>query len=243
MKKFTLLSIIICAVFALSAQDNAVRNERSCGTVSDTDGNTYGTVLIGDQCWMRENMRSTRANDGSLISLGYNLSYNTPYRYNPNNNSANVEKYGYLYNSEAAQMICPTGWHLPTQEEFLLLMAYCSENYASGGKYENNAKSMSATFGWESSAESNSVGNNLEANNLSGFSALPAGLYNGTYKEFGRCTFFWTSTPYFRTQRVEEDIFDQELYHGVYLNAYYKDAFMVCHLVRELGRSVRCIRD
>ena len=242
MKKVSIIFVIMCAICTLSAQSNSVKNEHSCGTVTDLDGNKYGTVLIGDQCWMKENMRSTRLNDGSIISLGYNLS-NAPYRYNPDNNSANVQKYGYLYNLDAAKEICPTGWRLPTLEECVVLLNYCSEHYAVGGEFENNAKALASTSGWKSSIEVNSVGCRQDDNDQSGFSAFPAGIYNGTYKDFGRCAFFWSSTPYFRTQRVEEDIYDQELFHGVFINTYYKDAFVVCHWIREYGRSVRCIRE
>ena len=97
----------------------------TCGTstVSDGDGNTYNTVLIGTgstaQCWMAQNLKSTKYSDGTAVA--------TSGLYNPGNNAGNVADYGYLYNWNAAmkgstmegsQGICPTDWHVPTVAEF-----------------------------------------------------------------------------------------------------------------------------
>ena len=110
-------------------------HECECGgsvTVTDIDGNTYSTVQIGNQCWMAENLRTTKFADGTSISLAIssNGSASVAYRYYPNSNSDNVLRYGYLYNRKAAtkgtnssanpsgvQGVCPNGWHLPSHAE------------------------------------------------------------------------------------------------------------------------------
>ncbi len=73
----------------------------NAATVTDYDGNTYNTVQIGQQCWMKQNLRTTRYADGTSISLGSSTSTTTAYRYYPNDNSGNVSTYGYLYNWKA----------------------------------------------------------------------------------------------------------------------------------------------
>lgn len=206
----------------------------SCpSTVKDYDGNTYNTVMIGKQCWMKENLRTTHYANGSSISLGniskYSFTY--AYRYQPDDNSSNVSTYGYLYNwpavmhgasgSEAnpsgVQGICPSGWHVPSEAEWRQLKDYVGSQskFVCGGNRDNIAKALSSTAGWSSQyralGESRyvnnnfecSIGNNLSANNGTGFSALPAGEFyasedgeNYEYNMYGFGTEadFWTST-------------------------------------------------
>ena len=101
--------------------------------VTDYDGNNYSTVLIGTQCWMAENLRTTHYANGVIIPM-VNSTYGEttdPYCYEPNNNGSNVSTYGYLYNWHAVmhgesssnanpsgvQGVCPTGWHVPSDAE------------------------------------------------------------------------------------------------------------------------------
>ena len=100
--------------------------------VTDIDGNVYKTVKLGNQVWMAQNLRTTRYADGRKIPLGTRESFDVAYRYYPNNNRANVSKYGYLYNWPAVmngslsssanpsgvQGICPDGWHVPSDAEW-----------------------------------------------------------------------------------------------------------------------------
>ena len=109
-------------------------------TLMDYDGNIYKTVQIGQQCWMKENLRTTKYADGISIALGSIPSTTIAYRYYPDNNSSNVNTYGYLYNWKAVmrnssssdanpsgvQGICPTGWHVPSDEEWKQLTNYVS---------------------------------------------------------------------------------------------------------------------
>ena len=109
-------------------------------TVTDFDGNIYNTVQIGQQCWMKENLRTIHYSNGTYIPLGSSTSTTTAYRYYPNNDQSNVSTYGYLYNWKAVMGdsssssrnpsgvlgICPIGWHVPSDSEWTRLTDYVS---------------------------------------------------------------------------------------------------------------------
>ncbi len=102
-------------------------------TVTDIDGNTYNTVLIGTQCWMQENLRVTQYNDGENIPTNWDNEEGA-YAIYPhsiidglNSDAEVVAAYGKLYNWYAAidpRGLCPTGWHVPSESEWLALFAY-----------------------------------------------------------------------------------------------------------------------
>ena len=181
----------------------------SCGgtTVTDYDGNVYRTIPIGQQCWMRENLRTTHYADGTAIAFGSGNSTTTPYLYAPNGNNLTVPEYGYLYNWVAAmhgaassetnpsgvQGVCPTGWHVPSNAEWLQLIYYVRghNEYWCGGDSINIGKSLASTKGWCYSDSECAVGNDPTTNNATGFSALPAGWTGGSFYEKA---VFWTTT-------------------------------------------------
>ena len=217
--------------------------------VSDYDGNSYKTVLIGTQCWMKENLRTTHYADGTSISLGNTNTTSTTaaYRYYPNNNSSNFATYGYLYNWKAVmgnstssnsnpsgvQGICPNGWHVPSDAEWTQLTDYVGSKseYVCGNNNNYIAKALAATTGWNSCPLSCAVGSNQRANNATGFGALPAGTPYGGYYDFGRFASFWSATQY-----------DSDSANGLHLdygsadvNRYYD--------YKDDGYSVRCLHD
>ena len=216
-------------------------------TVTDVDGNTYKTVQIGDQCWMRENLRTTKYSDGTAIALGSSTSTSTAYRYNPNNNAAHVPTYGYLYNWKAVmrnsssssanpsgvQGVCPAGWHVPSDAEWTQLTDYVSSQsqYQCGGTSTSIAKALASTTGWRSSSETCAVGNNPSGNNATGFSALPAGRYYGSYGNFGGYAYFWSSTEYNSYYAYRRYL----SYDYAYVRSYNCD--------ESNGYSVRCLRN
>jgi hypothetical protein len=89
-------------------------------TVTDIDGNVYNTVLIGTQCWMKENLRTTRFRDGFSIQPWHRWYGNDiSYKY----------QYGGLYHWHAVNSehgLCPEGWHVPTRAEWDALVNYVS---------------------------------------------------------------------------------------------------------------------
>ena len=196
------------------ALQQQLQQNNVCGfsTVTDYDGNVYHTVQIGDQCWMKENLRTKHYVDGTAISQGSSSSTaTTGYWYYPGNNPAKMSTYGLLYNWKAAmgnsssssnnlsgvQGICPVGWHVPSDAEWTRLTDYLSSRsqYVCGSNNAYIARALAATTGWESSTTECAIGYTLEDNDLSGFSALPAGyFYNGNYIATGRFAYIWSAT-------------------------------------------------
>lgn len=183
-------------------------------TMIDYDGNTYHTVLIGYQCWMRENLRTKHYANGSSIPKGDNdQDVTKPYYYDYSSHSLPLEKRGYLYNwlatmhdaassrenPSGVQGVCPNGWHLPSDAEWTQLTEYLSSQrqYICSLK-SGIAKSLASAEGWDTFRGTTcAVGNDPSTNNSSGFSAVPAGFCDyGSFYNAGSSTNFWSSTEY-----------------------------------------------
>ena len=216
-------------------------------TITDYDGNTYTTVQIGDQCWMRENLRTTHYANGGSIPLGSNTSTDstTAYRFYPNSNESNVSTYGYLYNWPAVmvgsassnsnpsgvQGICPNGWHVPSHSEWAQLINYVSgqTSYVCSNNSNNIAKALASTTYWMNSNESCAVGNTPADNNATGFTALPADRTHAS--GLGTHAFFWSSTD------DDDDAYDVSfIYSLAHVANIYSD-------FKFFGFSVRCLRN
>ena len=96
--------------------------------VTDVDGNSYNTVVIGTQTWMAENLKTTRLNDGTSIPLVTSSTtwgtLSTPaYCWYNNDEATNKVTYGALYNWYTAKSgkLCPSGWHIPSDDEWTTL--------------------------------------------------------------------------------------------------------------------------
>lgn len=223
-----------------------------CGMVADYDGNIYKTLVFGDQCWMRENLRTTHYSDGTPIPLGSGYSTNDPYRYEGYTSDLSngvLEHCGYLYNWKAVtynegysdqvpsgiQGVCPSGWHVPSNGEWDKLINYVSsmpQNWCDSSSY-NIAKSMASTLYWNSNTYNCSPGNNSETNNTSRFAAYPTGYYNGSYYEaYGNRAAFWTTTNY---------SYGSEAY-ARYLNSD-NSGFHYGYWGKYFACSVRCVMD
>ncbi len=158
------------------------------GNITDIDGNVYETVSIGSQCWMKENLKTSKYNDGANIPTGLSIAdwistTNGAYTMY-NNNPINDTIYGKLYNWHAVNTgkLAPAGWHVPTNEEWQTLTNYLGVN--PGNK-------MKDTTLWV-----HYLG--ITNTNSSGFTARPAGIRdeNGTYINKGQTASFWTSTEH-----------------------------------------------
>ena len=135
------------------------------------DGQIYSTITIGNQTWMAENMR-----------------YNAPGSF-LDSNQTNI-KIGRLYNFEQVKKACPKGWHLPTDKEWSILemkLGLPSSDVEIEDFRGTHANEMKAIGAWLYDED---------ANNKSGFSALPSGFLNkeGDFLMPDILTFFWTST-------------------------------------------------
>ena len=227
MKKIMLLLCAAAMLAVACEEEDPIHGDDNTTTSSDTtqmiaeiipdvvvdiDGNHYSGIWIGNKLWMAENLRTTHYADSSLV--GWSA---------PANNESYIPTYGLLYswgtathghssnnNPSGVQGICPDGWHLPSDAEWTDLENFVKihNEYICGDCDYCIAKSLAASSGWTSSAETCTPGYNQNTNNATGFSALPAGYgkrhqaggggeppyFYYSYEEFGSYAFFWSST-------------------------------------------------
>lgn len=138
----------------------------TCGDSTITRGDhEYATVVINEQCWLKENLQYEPSSGTTLCYGGV---------------AANCETYGRLYDFEAANLACPTGWRLPTKTELEDLADYSGADMYDAGVH------FKATSGW--------TGEN--GDDLLEFTALPGGKCNEeqTCSKIGTSGYWWTST-------------------------------------------------
>lgn len=212
-------------------------------TMCDYDGNVYNTVQMGDQCWMKENLRTSKYPDGTAIPVGGSITVNDTMPYYCDyieyyNMVIPWEERGNFYNWYAALGVCPTGWHLPSDSEWTVLKDYVSshEEYICANSYNYSyvAKSLASTSWWTGCPSGGcSICSDMNTNNATGFSAIPAGycLGNTSFGGDGEIAYFWSST-----EKNSTTAYFFEMFYG---NGY---VFNVAN-DKILGRSVRCLRD
>ena len=205
------------------------------GEMTDSrDGQVYKTVKIGTQVWMAQN-----------------LNYKTENSYCYNDSTIYCDKYGRLYtwaaamdsvrtgcgdgmicsHAEPVQGICPDGYHLPSVEEFGVLIEAV-------GPQKEAGKIFKSTSGWASPKLSNrdAVDESGDGTDAVGFTALPAGYrdYDGGFGDDGYETTFWSSTDG-----------SKEVANFLRLDYYDRGAVWATNYVVEkrLAYSVRCLKD
>ena len=226
-------------VKAVNELGEAVSNDMtfsSAPLLTDIDGNTYNTVYIGNQLWMAENLKTTKYADGTGItqvnSENWNIvNINTDYYSWYNNDENNKDIYGALYswgaamkkesssslNPSGVQGVCPTGWHLPSNDEWVELRNYIGGN---GGKLKETG-----TLHWLSP--------NNEATNETGFSALPGGwrFVDGAFAELHNVGWWWSSTEWSTN------------YSGYWSVVSYNASYTSGNYYKHIGLSVRCVMN
>ena len=228
-----------------------------CGidTLTDYDDNVYHTVEIGQQCWIKENLRTIHYADGSIIPVGTELSQTTAYRYYPNDNSADVPIHGYLYNCTAVmhgaassnanpsgvQGICPDGWHVPSEAELNQLINFVSSQsqYGCGGDTSNIVKALSSNTEWDFCTGVNAcfANYNQPLNNATGFSAIPIGFVGSDV-----CHFAFVDSDISCGIRSSTEHFNYGTHGAATLSIRYSgimiNPYIVCY-----ATSVRCLLD
>jgi uncharacterized protein (TIGR02145 family) len=194
--------------------------------VADVDGNVYNTVLIGEQCWMQENLRT-----GLMIDGNTNQTDNsTIEKYCYNNEADSCLVYGGLYqwdemmqysSSEGVQGICPQSWHLPSVAEYNTLLSHLEGGINHGGQMKETG-----TRHWNNP--------NSGANNKSGFTALGAGYRYNTNPYFAGLKI--TNLLITSSQQDATSAFSIEL-------LYDKPNTQLTALLKVYGFSVRCVKD
>ena len=229
LKTALILPIIVNTLFISCEKENENNKpDTSKGWIGlvDPDGNTYTSIIIGNQEWIVENLKTTKYNDGSSIplitddSLWINSNSDAYCWYN--NDTSNKAIYGALYNWEVinSDKICPSGWHVPTNEDWETLIDFLGDLMTAGGELKDNS-----TEYWNSP--------NTDATNNSGFTAFPGGeryYYYGNFNNIGESGYWWSNS-----ESGNE--------------AYYYSLFFASSEITKMtadkknGFSIRCIKD
>ncbi len=184
--------------------------------IDERDGQKYKAVCIGKQTWMAENLR-----------------YNAPGSKCYDNASGNCDIYGRMYPHDVLlggapptdkipsgiKGACPNGWHVPSDGEWTTLFTFLGDKIAAD-------KSLKDTLHW--------IGPTGGANNGTGFSARPGGMFTDNFNTFGGIgtqAHYWTTSP-MGTDRATQRLFDQTNNSSNHPAAYRKDAM-----------SCRCVKD
>jgi uncharacterized protein (TIGR02145 family) len=205
------------------------------GKMTDQEGNTYRTIVIGTQTWMAENLRTTRYRNGQDITEKKDNSdwanlktgvYCNPVRID---SIEIVATYGRLYNWYAvsdSRNLAPKGWHVCTDEDLDVLIAYLGGLHVAGSKLKETG-----TLHWSLS---------IDATNETGFTAIPAGYINPAsyvnptdffaigYTLYG---YFWSASEYNIDESSEWALY----YNGGSIGLF--------HNPKEFGCAVRCVKD
>ncbi len=207
---------------------NCVVSDFVCGVsqVLDAENNVYDTVLIGNQCWMKQNLKL-----GTMLASGSTMPTNngTVEKWCYSNDTNNCNTYGGLYQwdeamaystTPGAQGICPTSWHIPTDAQ-----QYELENYL---KDTGQTCDANRSGTWDCST----AGTKLKSGGTSNFTGLLAGYRNtdGSFALLGTNAYFWSSSPS-GTSAWHRDLNSSNatVYRTLNSKAY--------------GFSVRCLKD
>ncbi len=199
---------------------------------TDADTNNYPVVTIGEQTWMAMNLRTTRYYNLDTIekttpdTLNI-LSESSPkYQWTYKGNESKVSTYGRLYTWYVVtddRNVCPIGWHVPTNDEWLTLVTYLGGENVAGGKLKETG-----TANW--------FDPNLDATNETGFTALPGGTRgaHGPFEYIGNSGTWWSST-----------VNETETTRAWILHLYcdWGGVFNQSFFSKSNGLSVRCIMD
>jgi|GEM_PF-2522519 len=192
------------------------------GTVTDYDGNVYNTVVIGQQTWLKENLRSLHYADGSSIEGVWVY----------DDNESNAATWGRLYNWDAAmhgasssngnpsgvQGACPDGWHMPSKAEFEQLIDF-----------------VGASVGWKLKETGTTYWNEPNSNtNETGFSARGAGKkehVSGDFLNLRETTNFWSTLENNNTQAFNMILYANQGGAPIHMDN------------KAIGFSIRCVKN
>jgi len=211
---------------AYEGDGNSVRCIKD-NIVTDRDGNVYKTTLIGTQNWMAENLRTTTFNDGTSIPLVTDSTSwsnrSTPAYCWYNNDPANKGIIGALYNwyTIKSGKLCPTGWHVPSDAEWIILTDYLGGEKVAGGKLK--------TLYWYDP--------NTGATNETGFSARAGGMRisspQASFCFLGETGCWWTTTS---GETIDDWATDRLMYSS-------SSSVRKTFSPYKFGESVRCVKD
>ncbi len=188
--------------YSISSEEVAYGNQFSFATTASVfvcggiftdprDGNQYTTKLYGNRCWMTKNLAYLPSVNPPNTASRHVPNYYVN-GYNGSNvaaakATANYQNYGALYNWQAARIVCPTGWHLPTRQDWDDLISFIGEQYTAGYDMKSTRTSPTSHPRWNSPNS---------ASNSSGFSALPGGARTpgSVFQSPGSVGIWWSYT-------------------------------------------------
>jgi len=225
MKRF-FLALYVIALPGIIISINGCEKDNE-NAVTDIDGNVYHTVTIGTQVWMVENLKSTHYRNGGPVpnvkegAEWDNLSTGAYCDFN--NEASNAGIFGHLYNWYAvndSRQLCPEGWHIPTDDEWSVLVGFLGGEQVAGEKLKDTDTAF-----WHCP--------NTFATNSTGFSGLPGGCrrHDGPFHYPGYYGFWWTAT-------------EETTYYSWYRSLVYDSpGIFRNHYGKDYGCSVRCVKD
>jgi len=209
MRKLLLTTAAVAAAIGLAGCGNGDPNT----LIDKRDGQKYRTVMIGGDRWMAQN-----------------LNYETDSSWCYENNADSCNKYGRLYNWNAAKKACPIGYHLSSHQEWVRLADTSAYIQCGTIQWKNTwpcaDEILKAKNGWR--------GNNSNGTDALGFSALPGGVRvdsSGCFERIGNAGVWWTATMYGNN------------FWNIYLTSYYNNELGEDYTNKSNGFSVRCIAD
>jgi uncharacterized protein (TIGR02145 family) len=229
MKELSLLILLftfsLCQAQPKESTAMATQESQNEKTVTDIDGHSYSVIMIGQQHWLGENLKTKRFTNGDAIpttdpaTLDVRDEDMPLYRWTYENDEKNTETFGMLYSWEATndeRGLCPEGWEIPSEGDWVKLFETLGGNSVAGGKLKE-----AGTAHWKEPNEG--------ATDESGFSALPSGgrTPDGTFYGKGIHAAWWTSSPGLFVNIEYDDPYTYRPY-------YYRSVYF--------GFPVRCIK-
>jgi len=223
--------------------DNIPWNQNvNYGSVTDIDGNEYKTVTIGNQEWMAENLKTTHYANGDEIPYVFNGDLDSDIEWESittgafcwyldttaNGDTISYENcYGGLYNFyavEDSRNVCPTGWHVPSDDEWTELTDYLGSN----GHLHNEGSALKSTEGWN-----DYNGQSGNGTDVYGFRGHPGSFrdINGEFAAVGSIS-WWCSSE----NSMEYALSRTLISHLDYFNGNGSN-------YKKVGFSVRCIKN
>ncbi len=205
--------------------------------VDSRDNKSYKTVTIGTQIWMAENLNFGTRVDGTTAQTDNS----TIEKYCYEDLTTNCDTYGGLYQwdemmqyviTAGTQGVCPTGWHLPTDDEWKTLEKHLGMTQAQADGTNYRGTDQGSQLAGNESLWTNGTLDQNGAFGSSGFSALPSGYrdISGTFNSQSDDAYFWSSSISSGFAWLR--------------NVYYSNPMVYRHDTdKSFGFSVRCVRD
>jgi len=194
--------------------------------IKDIDGNEYKLVKLGKQVWFKENLKTTKYSNGSEIkyvtdSMEWVTNVSGAYRNYDNDKEAYKDR-GKLYNwyTVSSKMICPQGWHVPSDADWLELIKFLEGFELAGNRLKDVDCKLWGRINPKSGFES-------------GFEAVPSGYCSafGWFSNVNDCTYWWSSTE------------ASDKYAWLYYISRKNSIVKRENYNKRSGFSVRCLKD